>query len=124
MKVTEVIHSVEALYKVTIQLSSNKGLVAAIVNEEAYGLMEQAITDVLGKENVRPRVTTPGGEDFHFYSKLKPGLKATMLGLGCGLAPGLHHPDMTFNRERIHTGTEIMTRAILNTVQAISSHGA
>jgi len=121
-KVSEVIRSVESIYGVSIHFKIHEGLVAAIVNEESYGLMEGAIIDVLGKSNLRPRITTPGGEDFHFYSLHKPNLKATMLGLGCDLSPGLHHPKMTFNTERIHTGIEILTKTILNTIQSISKN--
>ena len=39
-----------------------------------------------------------------------------MLGLGCGLQPGLHHPNMTFNRDSLITGVEILTRTVLNAV--------
>lgn len=119
-KVTEVIRNVESVYQVTIQLKIHEGLVAAIVNEKSYDLMEQAIIAVLGKNNLKPRITTPGGEDFHFYSLHKPNLKATMLGLGCGLAPGLHHPKMSFNPESIHTGIKILTQTIINTIQSLS----
>jgi len=123
MKVVEVIRNIEVMYDVAINLTTSEGLGAAIVNEEASGLMEQAITEVLGAENVKPRIVTPGGEDFHFYSLHKPKLKATMLGLGCDLSPGLHHPNMSFNTQRIHTGIEILTKSILNTIQAISKKG-
>lgn len=118
-KIAEVIQGVESLYHVNIQLKIHEGLVAAIVNEEAYELMAKAIVDVLGEDNLMPRIVTPGGEDFHFYSKYKPDMKATMLGLGCDLSPGLHHPKMTFNQEAIHTGIDILTKTILNTVESI-----
>ena len=120
-KVLEVIRNIGSMYDVEIELTTGKGLGAAIINEEAFSLMELAITEVLGAENVMPRIVTPGGEDFHFYSLQKPNLKATMLGLGCDLSPGLHHPDMTFNTERIHTGIDILTKTILNTIRAISN---
>lgn len=121
-KVSEVIHSVEAIYHVKIKFTIQKGLIAAIVNEEAYDLMEQAIISVLGTANLKPRITTPGGEDFHYYALHKPNLKSTMLGLGCGLSPGLHHPNMTFNHETMHTGIEILTQTILNTIQMVSEN--
>ena len=121
-KVTEVIRSVESIYGVSIQFKVHEGLVAAIVNEESYDLMERAIIDVLGKKKLKPRITTPGGEDFHFYSLHKPTIKATMLGLGCDLSPGLHHPNMTFNPEMIHTGINILTKTILNTAQAVQNN--
>ncbi|QBP39979.1 M20 peptidase aminoacylase family protein [Paenisporosarcina antarctica] len=121
-KVSEVIRSVESIYHVKIKFTIQKGLIAAIVNEEAYDLMEQAIISVLGSENLKPRITTPGGEDFHFYGLHKPNLKSTMLGLGCGLSPGLHHPNMTFNHESIHIGIKILTQTILNTIEVVSKN--
>lgn len=118
-KVGKVLKQVEELYEVTINASIHSDLVAAIVDDEACGLMEQAIEDVLGREFVRPPIVTPGGEDFHFYSSNVPTLKATMLGLGCDLAPGLHHPKMKFNQDCIHKGIEILTRVVLLTAQKI-----
>ena len=55
---------------------------------------------------------TPGGEDFHYYTLKRPKVKATMLGLGCDLSPGLHHPKMSFNKESLLTGIEIIVRAV------------
>ncbi|EPD49763.1 amidohydrolase [Paenisporosarcina sp. HGH0030] len=120
-KVCEVIQSVESIYHVKIQYIVHEGLVAAIVNEEAYDLMAEAICEVIGADNLQPRIETPGGEDFHFYSLYKPNIKATMLGLGCDLSPGLHHPNMTFNHNCLHTGIAILTQTILNTIKSISA---
>ncbi|WP_342542857.1 M20 peptidase aminoacylase family protein [Paenisporosarcina sp. FSL H8-0542] len=120
-KVCEVIQSVESIYHVKIQYIVHEGLVAAIVNEDAYQLMAEAISEVIGADNLQPRIETPGGEDFHFYSLYKPNIKATMLGLGCDLSPGLHHPNMTFNHNCLHTGIAILTQTILNTIKSISA---
>jgi amidohydrolase len=79
--------------------------------------MADAIRDVLGAEHVLPAIQTPGGDDFHFYTLERPHLKATMLGLGCDLRPGLHHPDMTFNRAALASGAKILTRAVLQTLK-------
>jgi len=75
--------------------------------------MEQAIIQAAGLSNLRKPVHTPGGEDFHHYAVQRPHLKTTMLGLGCGLTPGLHHPKMKFKQARLVTGVEILTRAVL-----------
>lgn len=40
-----------------------------------------------------------------------------MLGLGCNLSPGLHHPNMTFDKEYLMNGVDILYRAILNTYE-------
>jgi len=105
--------SVEAMYGAKISLTVDAHIVAALVNDEALQHMNSAIVDVVGENACAPPVVTPGGEDFHFYTYERPNLKATMLGLGCGVTPGLHHPEMTFNRERLITGVNIITRAIL-----------
>lgn len=55
---------------------------------------------------------TPGGDDFHFYTIKRPHLKATMIGLGCDLKPGLHHPNMTFDRNAMFNGVEILTEIL------------
>lgn len=79
--------------------------------------MGQAIVETIGKEKMVPPIITSGGEDFHFYTLKRPELKATMLGLGCGLTPGLHHPKMNFNHEAIFTGIEILVKTVLNTLE-------
>ena len=40
-----------------------------------------------------------------------------MLGLGCGVTPGLHHPQMTFNRQQLAVGVEIITNALVDAIQ-------
>lgn len=112
-KVSHIVETLAALYQVQIRLKTGAQVVAAEINENAVDLMEQAIIATIGKENLVPSVITTGGEDFHFYTRLRPELKATMLGLGCGLTPGLHHPEMTFDRDAIFTGIEILARAVL-----------
>lgn len=107
---------VEKQYGIQIEYKIDANIAAAEVDEEAMQLMRKAIVDTVGEENTRPPVVTPGGEDFHFYTLKRPNIKATMLGLGCGLHPGLHHPQMTFNRQALITGVEILTRTVLNAV--------
>lgn len=102
----------ERLHGVQIRLTEEAYTAAAERNQEAEQLMAQAIRDVLGAEQLMEPITTPGGEDFHFYSLKNPRLKATMLGLGCGLHPGLHHPQMTFDHRAILNGIEILSRVV------------
>ena len=111
--ILRVVKAVEMLYGAKIEMKETVHVVAALVNEEAMEIMRTAITEVVGKEGCAPPIMTPGGEDFHYYSYEKRQLKATMLGLGCGVTPGLHHPKMTFNRDRLITGVQIITSAIL-----------
>src|SRR5699024_10974275 len=91
------------------------------VDDTAKNIMAQAITDVCGDEKRAEAIVTPGGEDFHFYTYSKPELRATMLGLGCGVTPGLHHPEMTFNQSSLPTGVEIVTRAIILALKRLES---
>ncbi|WP_409291452.1 amidohydrolase [Peribacillus sp. SCS-37] len=86
---------------------------AAIQNEEAISLARAAIISILGKDNLVETCVSPGGEDFHFYTLKEPGIKATMVGLGCGLTPGLHHPEMTFNQEALVYGARILAQTVL-----------
>ncbi|PLR95763.1 M20 peptidase aminoacylase family protein [Bacillus sp. T33-2] len=109
--------ALEALYKVKINLETGANIAAAEVNGEAQSVMEEAISSVLGAENVTAPLVTSGGDDFHFYTIKRPHLKATMLGLGCNLQPGLHHPNMTFDREAMFIGINILTKAILSTLE-------
>lgn len=105
--------AVTELFDVTIDYETESHIVAAQVDEAAKEIMKQAIVDVAGKEKCAADVTTPGGEDFHFYSYFRPNLKTTMLGLGCGVTPGLHHPKMTLHEKRLPTGAKIITRALV-----------
>ena len=97
--------------KITMQQGAN--IVAAKVNKEAQLLMEQAIIETVGTACLAAPIVTPGGEDFHYYAVHCPHLKTTMLGLGCAVTPGLHHPNMTFNRARLIEGTEILAKVAL-----------
>lgn len=111
--IQRVMDSEQLLYHIKINTKVISDIVAAEVSEEAKQLMEQAIIASVGQERLREPVHTPGGEDFHHYAVQRPKLKTTMLGLGCGLEPGLHHPHMKFNHARLITGVEILTNVVL-----------
>jgi len=114
-KVKSIFASIQDLYDVDIEVTSTNGIAAAKTDDEAISIMRKAITETLGAENVAQPLVTPGGDDFHFYTIKKPSLKATMLGLGCNLQPGLHHPHMTFNKDALINGVNILYKAIMNT---------
>ncbi len=115
--VKRVIDSSKILHKVQIELQTVANIVAAEVDTTAQYIMEQAIVKAAGMSNLRKPVHTPGGEDFHHYAVQRPHLKSTMLGLGCGLTPGLHHPKMKFKQARLVTGVEILTNAVLGALK-------
>ncbi|WP_160725731.1 amidohydrolase [Bacillus sp. USDA818B3_A] len=95
---------------------------AASKNEKAMKIAEKAIVEILGRENLVPICISQGAEDFHFYTANNPGLAATMVGLGCGLTPGLHHPEMKFNLDALIYGTKILTQTILNALQTTNNN--
>ena len=120
-KVEHILQHVAHLYQVDLTYDITERVYAAEVNEEARQIMADAIAKTLGEQQLEPPITTPGAEDFHYYTKERPHLLATMLGLGCGLAPGLHHPQMTFEKEALLDGIEILTRAVLTTFERYSN---
>ncbi|HEY9576859.1 MAG TPA: M20/M25/M40 family metallo-hydrolase, partial [Pseudobacillus sp.] len=112
-KARHIIQKTAELTETEITISQEEYCPAAVQNQSAIGLARNAIESVLGKENVESACISQGAEDFHFYTLKNPGLAATMIGLGCGLAPGLHHPKMTFNHEALIYGTQILTKLII-----------
>ncbi|PJW21432.1 amidohydrolase [Geobacillus thermodenitrificans] len=114
-RLRRVVNGVAAIYGAEIELDERTRIVAANPDLDAKRLMEEAIIAVLGEEKCIPPVITSGGEDFHFYAFKKPELKTTMLRLGCDLRPGLHHPQMTFQRDDLLSGIEILARTVINT---------
>lgn len=116
-KVDHIIKGLATLYQCELAVKQKGRVYAAVVNPEAERLLAKAIEDTLGTEGLVGPIMTPGGEDFHFYTKEKPDIKATMLGLGCDLAPGLHHPNMSFNHDALYIAIEIITRAVLGTLE-------
>lgn len=116
-KLEHIIHSVAALYNCEINYAIETEIAAAEVHPDAVDIMRGAILDTVGEIYQVPPIVTPGGEDFHYYTLKRPSIKATMLGLGCDLSPGLHHPNMTFNHNSMMTGIEILTRTIISTFQ-------
>lgn len=115
IKVNDIFQSMRNLYDLDIKITNIDGIVAAVTNDEAINIMRKSIIETLGEEKLDIPLVTPGGDDFHFYTVKKPDLKATMLGLGCNLKPGLHHPKMKFEEKYLIDGVNILFKALLNT---------
>lgn len=113
-RVSDILENIEKLYDVSIEDVNYSGIVASESHQDAIGLLRKSIVDVLGEERCIDPIITSGGDDFHFYTVKYPELKGAMLGLGCGLKPGLHHPYMTFDRGALQSGTDILYQAVLN----------
>lgn len=120
-RVINAAETVSDYYGVTIDLKTVGNLPAAIIDRDAQQIMAEAIEDTLGREKLTDPVITPGGEDFHYYPLERPHIKATILGLGCGLKPGLHHPKMTFDHTAIYSGVEILAKAVIKTLKKINN---
>lgn len=112
-KVKKVFEATEQLFATTISITNTDHIVAAEVHPEAEAIAAESIAAVRGSDKLTPPLLTPGGDDFHFYTIKKPSLKATMVGLGCGLSPGLHHPKMTFDHHTMHHGSDVLLDTIL-----------
>ncbi|MFJ7684451.1 M20 peptidase aminoacylase family protein [Peribacillus butanolivorans] len=116
-KVDDVLKKMSVFYQCQINFKHKERVYAASVDQEAAEFMEKAIENTLGAKGLVGPIITSGGEDFHFYTKERPAIKATMLGVGCDLEPGLHHPNMIFNQDAIFTGIEILTRVVIETFE-------
>lgn len=91
-------------------------MVAAEPCIEFEKIVSSAIVEALGEDKLVQPPVTPGGEDFHFYKTKYPNLKATMVGLGTDLTPGLHHPNMSFKLNSLLNGVKILSLAISKVV--------
>jgi amidohydrolase len=100
-----------------VKLEPQASMVAAEASPELEDIIKEAIVEVLGEEGLVPAPVTPGGEDFHFYKLKYPNLQATMVGLGTGLSPGLHHPNMSFNLDALLNGVKILSLALVKVLE-------
>lgn len=118
-KTEHIIGSTAALTETFIKYEREGYSPAAVEHPQAVRLAEQAISAVLGEDNTQGPCVSQGAEDFHFYTWKTPHIAATMIGLGCDLQPGLHHPQMSFNTDALIYGTKILTKLLLVADEAI-----
>lgn len=111
-RIVEGIQVISKLYEVKIDLVWNDYTPAAEVAEEAAAIAKEAILETVGEEGFAPAIITSGSDDFHFYTIQRPALKAAMIGIGADLGPGLHHPDMIFNRGALDIGARVLTATL------------
>ncbi len=116
-KAKHVIHTIEQLTETNIDYKFVEYSPAAKKNTLAIEFAKEAIVGVLGEEGYQDVCQSPGAEDFHFYTLNNQEIAATMIGLGCDLQPGLHHPNMTFNHEAMIYGAKILTNMLLDADQ-------
>ncbi len=100
-----------------VKLKPQASMVAAEQSPEVEEIVKEAIVEALGEEGLVPPPVTPGGEDFHFYKMTYPNLQTTLVGLGTGLSPGLHHPNMSFNLNALLNGVEILSLSLVKVLE-------
>ena len=102
------------LHGIDIQCEWYDRTPGAVVDESAARIAELSIIEALGMDALAPAIHTPGSDDFHFYTVMQPELKAAMIGVGANLAPGLHHPNMTFDKKALMDGIEAVSATLKN----------
>lgn len=102
-------NSVKAL-DADCEIIFDRGCPAAQYDNGMIATVRESIEEVLGA--ALDPIITPGGEDFHFYATEK-GIKTAYIGLGADLIPGLHSPEMTFDRKALPIGAEILVKAVM-----------
>lgn len=117
-KAKEAIIAGAATVGATVDVTNYFAIPAAEYSNEAIELLSEAIVDVFGEDGLCPPIHTAGGEDFHYYIKQKPSIKAGYFGLGCDLTPGLHHPSMKFNKEALEQGKNVLISAAKKALNA------
>jgi amidohydrolase len=101
------------LYSIDIDWQWGDFTPGAMVSSEAEEIASQAIRHIVGDEGFAPPCITSGSDDFHFYTVKKPELKATMIGIGADLQPGLHHPNMHFKTEALDVAARILAETLI-----------
>lgn len=96
----------------TVKMRLDKDIPAAELDDEMTQLLAESIKEVLGEGGLKAPLTTPGGEDFFFYTRHNPKLKAGFMGLGVDLKPGLHHPNMHFDTSALENGVSILKASV------------
>ena len=109
-KVTRAIETGAETVDCKAEIKVIPGLPAAVYDDGMIQMADSVLRRVLGDGASLGIIQTTGAEDFHEFTKHKPSLRTTYIGLGADLFPGLHHPDMTFRREALLKGIEILVR--------------
>jgi amidohydrolase len=106
-KLITIVKQAAAMYGTTAEQTFGSLTYAAEYDDELVELTRQAIVDVLGE--ALPPLPTSGAEDFHYWS-VEAGIKTAFVGLGADLVPGLHDPEMHFDRKALDNGAAIFER--------------
>lgn len=110
-KVKKILEYITQAYNAKYNLINTNGVPAAEFDKEMISIAEKAIVNVLGPESSVGTLYNPGGEDFHYMTQ-RLGCKSTYIGLGADAFPGLHHKDMTLNKDVLINGVEIWSNIV------------
>ncbi|MBM7648391.1 amidohydrolase [Bacillus ectoiniformans] len=111
--VEHTIEQIIQLYDVKIDYEWRDFTPGAEVSSEAEEFIRQGILQTHGKDMLAEPLITSGSDDFHCYTIKRPNIKAAMMGIGADLKPGLHHPEMTFNKRAIFLGMDTLAQTVL-----------
>ncbi|MDY6011166.1 MAG: amidohydrolase [Duodenibacillus sp.] len=88
---------------------------AAEYDEDLTEEVRESIRRLIGEDKLAPDCGG-GGEDFHFFKKHKPSIRAAYFGVGVGATPGLHARDMHFDPEYLRNGLKVLVDLALKHV--------
>ncbi len=108
-KMINAVKSSALAFNATANCNWRGGVPAAQPSIELIAYAKKAIEHVMGKEGLADTIMTSGGEDFHKYPIAIPKLKSTVLGVGADLIPGLHKPNMQFDKSVLLTSAKVMS---------------
>lgn len=115
-RIDTMLRQISVLYSVEIESEWQDFTPGAVIGTRSSQIAAEAIISRYGNENLVERIVTSGSDDFHFYTVEKPELDATMLGIGANLTPGLHHPQMTFERDVLDEGAVLLFETLKRAV--------
>ncbi len=111
-QVLRAIESSAEAYGARAEIRILKEMPAAIIDDEATEVVSRAIRSVFGDAGLTAPKSTPGSEDFFHYLRLRPQVKGGFWGLGANLMPGLHHPEMHFDRDALALGVKVFKACV------------
>ena len=88
---------------------------AAVYDDDLTAEVGETIREEIGSDKLW-RDCGGGGEDFHFFAKERPHIKAAYFGVGVACEPGLHNRNMHFDPEYLNNGVKVMTAMALKKV--------
>lgn len=103
--INAICEKVSGQYDCTLKHYYTSNTVAADIDDDAKDILAEVLREQ--EHDYKETIVTPGAEDFHTYSNQLPEIKTTMLGIGCDMNHGLHHPEMEYDKESIFTAIEI-----------------